>query len=71
MVTLTQQELRALQSFRRSAHATRVEQILSRHLEAARNEFERTAPANEELRAKVLEIKTAYNLLFTDEIGLE
>lgn len=68
---LSQQELRALQSFRRSPHALHVERVLSRQLSAMRDEFERTAPADDALRAAVLEVKTAYNLLFTDELTLE
>ena len=69
--SLSQQELRALQSFRRAPHAYRVEQALSRLLQDMRDEFERTAPADELLRAQVLEVKTAYNLLFVDDLVLE
>lgn len=70
-VALSQQDLRALQALRRSPHARRVREVLERQLAAAREVYERTSPANEGLRMHVLEAKTAYNLLFVDEIALE
>lgn len=70
-IATSQQELRAIQAFRRSPLARDIRALLERQLEVMRDVYERTAPANEELRADVLEAKTTYNTLFVDEIVLE
>ena len=64
-IKLNKEDYKALASLRRSPHAARVRAVLERQLEAARDEFERTTPANEELRFRVLEIRTALETLFT------
>lgn len=70
-IVLSKEDYKALASLRRSPHAARVRGVLERHLAAAREEYERTAPADEELRFRVLEIRTALNTLFVDPIKQE
>lgn len=70
-IQLSKEDYKAIQAMRRSPFAARVRGVLERQLQLARDNFERTAPADEELRAAVLEIKTAYNTLFVDPITLE
>lgn len=68
---LCKEDAKALGAMRRSPFMPRVKAILERQLQAARDEFEFTAPADEDLRFRVLEIKAAYNALFVDEIRQE
>ncbi len=68
---LNKEDAKALGALRRSPFMPRVQALLERQLQAARDEFERTAPADEELRFRVLEIKTAFNSLFVTEIEQE
>lgn len=70
-IAMTQQQLRAVQAFRRSPLARDIRAVLERQLEVMRDAYERTAPADEARRADVLEAKTTFNTLFVDEIVLE
>ena len=60
-IALSRQEMRAVQAFRRSPLTTTIRAVLERQLEVMRDEYERTAPADEAKRADVLEAKTTYN----------
>lgn len=70
-IVLSKEDYKAIASLRRSPHAARCRGVLERHLAAARDEYELTAPADEELRFRVLEIRTALNVLFVDPITQE
>ena len=65
---LNKEDAKALGALRRSPFMPRVKAILERQLQAARDAFEHTAPADDELRFRVQEIKTAHNALFVDDI---
>ncbi len=70
-IHLSKEDAKALLALRRSPFAPRVKAALERQLEAARDVYELTTPADDELRYRVLEIKTAYNMLFVDDIVQE
>lgn len=67
-IKLDREDYRALSALRRAPYAHRVRAVLERQLAAARNDYELTAPADEELRFRVLEIRTALDTLFVDPI---
>lgn len=70
-IHLTKEDTKALRAMRRSPYMPRIKAILERQLQAARDAFEHTTPADDELRFRVQEIKTAYNTLFLDDIVQE
>ena len=70
-VLLNKEDAKALAAMRRSPFMPRVQGILAAQLQTARDAFEHTAPADEELRFRVQEIKTAFNTLFVDDIVQE
>lgn len=67
-IKLSREDYKAIAAMRRAPYAHRVRGVLERQLIDARNNYELTAPADEELRFRVLEIRTALNTLFVDPI---
>lgn len=67
-IKLTREDYKAIAAMRRAPYAHRVRSVLERQLIDARNQYELTAPADEELRFRVLEIRTALDTLFVSEI---
>lgn len=67
-IKLTREDYKAIAAMRRAPYAHRVRNVLERQLIDARNQYELTAPADEELRFRVLEIRTALDTLFVSEI---
>lgn len=70
-IHLSKEDTKALMALRRAPFSPRIKAVLERQLEAARDVYELTTPADDELRYRVLEIKTAYNMLFVDDIVQE